>query len=185
LNPPAAQLWTDLRCQLRRSLEAATTPACFGVIRSCCPSLGRFAAVDDLLRYLADDLGAELDIKTAMYAELVRCAQIGGSACSLAQTVLWLGLWRRSMSREEAALRSTCERGRLCRRGGGERSSELPSNTFQTLPGGRRFDPERGSDVSRAESEHEGLHDRVPFPAEQRERDRRSQDCRSRRWRRV
>jgi hypothetical protein len=93
LNPPAAQLWTDLRCRLRRSLEAATTPACFGAIRSCCPSLERFAAVDELLRYLADDLGADLDIKTGMYAELVRCAQIGGPACWLAQTVLWLGLW--------------------------------------------------------------------------------------------
>jgi len=46
-----------------------------------------------LLRYLADDLGADLDTKTQMYAELVRCAQMRGPACSLAQTVLWLGLW--------------------------------------------------------------------------------------------
>src|SRR4051812_11236667 len=93
LNPVAAQLWMDLRCHLRRSLEAATTPARFRTIRSCCPSLGRFAAVDDLLRYLADDLGTDLDIKARIYAELVPCAQAGGPACSLAQTVLWLGLW--------------------------------------------------------------------------------------------
>ena len=62
-------------------------------IRLRFPGLARFMTVDDLLRYLGEDLGADLDTKSQIYSDLVLCVQTGGLVGRLAQTVLWLGLW--------------------------------------------------------------------------------------------
>jgi hypothetical protein len=93
MSPVAAQLWADLRRDLCRSIDAATTPSFFETIRSRSPSVRAFASVGALLRYLGEDLGADLDAKAAIFSDLILCSQTSGGASSLAQTVLWLGLW--------------------------------------------------------------------------------------------
>jgi hypothetical protein len=93
MTPATAQLWADLRRELQRSIDAATTPSYFETVRSRSPSVRPFASVGALLRYLGEDLGADLDAKSAIFSDLVLCTQRSGGASSLAQTVLWLSLW--------------------------------------------------------------------------------------------
>jgi hypothetical protein len=93
MTPAAAQLWADLRRELQRSIDAATTPSYFETIRSCSPGVRPFASVGALLGYLGEDLSADLDAKSAIFADLILCSQRRGGGSSLAQTLLWLGLW--------------------------------------------------------------------------------------------
>jgi hypothetical protein len=93
MTPATAQLWADLRRELQRSIDAATTPTYFESIRTHSPSVRPFASVRALLDYLGEDLGAALDAKSAIFSDLVLCTQRTGGASSLAQTVLWISLW--------------------------------------------------------------------------------------------
>jgi hypothetical protein len=55
--------------------------------------VSRYATADCLLDYLEDDVGADLEAKGKLYAELVQCAQASGPEAQLAYSLLWLGLW--------------------------------------------------------------------------------------------
>src|SRR4051794_8890355 len=93
MDPATGQLWAALRRDLQRSINAATTPSYFGIIRSHSPAIRAFASVGALLHYLGEDLGADLDAKSAIFSDLILCSQRRAGASSLAQTVLWLSLW--------------------------------------------------------------------------------------------
>lgn len=69
MTPATAQLWADLRRELQRSIDAASTPSYFETVRSRSPSVRPFASVGALLRYLGEDLGADLDAKSAIFSD--------------------------------------------------------------------------------------------------------------------
>jgi len=93
LLPTEVEAWSALRRQLRRTIDAPTTATHFETIRARSAIVARYATADCLLTYLADDVGADLDTKGRLYADLVRCAQSGGPVAQLAYSLLWLGLW--------------------------------------------------------------------------------------------
>ncbi len=93
LLPSEVEAWAALRRQLRRGIDAPATALHFEIIRSRSATISRHATADCLLAYLAEDVGADLDTKSQLYADLVRCAQSGKSVAQLAYSLLWLGLW--------------------------------------------------------------------------------------------
>jgi len=93
LLPTEVEAWSTLRRQLRRSIDAPSTPKRFETIRARSAIVARYQTADRLLAYLADDVGADLDTKGQLYADLVQCAQAGGPEAPLAYALLWIGLW--------------------------------------------------------------------------------------------
>jgi hypothetical protein len=93
LLPNEVEAWTGLQHQLRRAIGGPATRTHFEAIRARSSVLAAHATPDSLLAYLAHDLGADLELKGHIYAELVRCAQTDGPVSQLAQSLLWLGLW--------------------------------------------------------------------------------------------
>jgi hypothetical protein len=88
-----ARLWADLHEKFRRAALELGTPSHFEALRSVALNLRSFSSADRLLGYLAQDVGADLEAKNGIYADLVRCAQDCGPVARLAQTILWLGFW--------------------------------------------------------------------------------------------
>jgi hypothetical protein len=93
LRPTEVQAWSALRHQFRQAVDGPTTRTHFETIRARSPALEAYATPDCLLAYLARDLGADLELKGHVYADLVRCAQTDGPISQVAQSLLWLGLW--------------------------------------------------------------------------------------------
>jgi hypothetical protein len=89
----ARTLWKDLHRQLRRPVDDSTARVPFGAIRDGEARLARFSSASEFLKYLAEDLSADLDANETMYSHLVTCAQKKGPTATFAQTLLWLGLW--------------------------------------------------------------------------------------------